>query len=193
MGVVHATSIFCLYLSMNNRWLELLYEHHTEWVQMVKTFGEHGYAEDIVQEMYLRLHKYSNPEKFIIDGQVNKGFVWMVLKNYCNTLKLQRSKIHKVEISSVVNLSSAEIDPMHFRSIEILMYKIDEEKQKWHWYDKQLFDIYTTSKKSMRQLSHETQISTDSIFNTIKKCKKKLAEAIGEDYDDFLNEDYERI
>lgn len=178
---------------MNNRWLELLCKHHAEWIQMVKTFGEHGYAEDIVQEMYLRLHKYSNPEKFITNGEVNKGFVWMVLKNYCNTLKLQRAKVHKIEISTVINLSADEADPMQFHSIEKIMDKIEAEKLNWHWYDRKLFDIYTTSKKSMRQLSQETKISTDSIFNTIKKCKKKLEEAIGEDYSDFLNQDYERI
>ena len=160
---------------------------------MVKNFGEHGYAEDIVQEMYLRLHKYSNPDKFVSNDQINKGFIWMVLKNYCNTLKLQRSKIHKIEITSVVNLSSTENDIMQFTSIEKMLDKVDQEKQTWHWYDRQLFDIYMTSKKSMRQLSHETNISTDSIFNTIKKCKKKLEAAIGEDYADFLNEDYERI
>jgi predicted DNA-binding protein YlxM (UPF0122 family) len=160
---------------------------------MVKSFGEHGYAEDIVQEMYIRLYNYSAPEKFIVDDQVNKGFVWMVLKNYCNTLKLQRSKIHKIEISTVLNLSTEETDANHFRSIEVIMDKIEQEKLNWHWYDRQLFDIYMNTNKSMRKLSQETKISTDSIFNTIKKCKKKLEKAVGEDYIDFLNQDYERI
>jgi predicted DNA-binding protein YlxM (UPF0122 family) len=73
------------------------------------------------------------------------------------------------------------------------MDKIEQEKVNWHWYDRQLFDIYMNTNKSMRKLSQETKISTDSIFNTIKKCKKKLEKAVGEDYIDFLNQDYERI
>ena len=35
--------------------------------------------------------------------------------------------------------------------------------------------------------------SVDGIFNTLKKCKKDLNDKFNEDYDDYLNGDYERI
>jgi predicted DNA-binding protein YlxM (UPF0122 family) len=56
-----------------------------------------------------------------------------------------------------------------------------------------LFDTYITNEKSMRKLSQETKISLTSVFNTIKNCKKRLKETIGEDYIDYLNKDFELI
>ena len=45
----------------------------------------------------------------------------------------------------------------------------------------------------MRQLSALTKISVTSIFHTIKHCKQRLMDNVGEDYEDYLNGDYERI
>lgn len=76
---------------------------------------------------------------------------------------------------------------------EIILEKIEEEMNRWHWYDKMLFNEYVTTGKSIRTLAKETKISPDSIFQTLKNCKSKLKEVIGEDYDDFKNLDYEYI
>jgi hypothetical protein len=46
---------------------------------------------------------------------------------------------------------------------------------------------------SIRKLAKETGISWVSIFNTLKKCKIDLRENFSEDYDDYINGDYERI
>jgi predicted DNA-binding protein YlxM (UPF0122 family) len=45
----------------------------------------------------------------------------------------------------------------------------------------------------MREIAEETDISLTSIFNTLKNCKERLKEAIGEDFEDYLNEDFELI
>ena len=45
----------------------------------------------------------------------------------------------------------------------------------------------------MRTLSKETGISTSSIFTTLKKCKDAIREEVAEDYQDYLNEEYELI
>jgi predicted DNA binding protein len=44
---------------------------------------------------------------------------------------------------------------------------------------------------SMRQIAAETGISTKTIFYSIKKSKEKLKENIAEDYEDYINGDYE--
>ena len=43
-------------------------KYHSEWVKVVNTFGEYFYAEDIVQEVYIRLLTYSREEQCIVDG-----------------------------------------------------------------------------------------------------------------------------
>ena len=42
-------------------------------------------------------------------------------------------------------------------------------------------------------LSEETRISTSSIFQTLKYCKNQIRINVGEDYEDFMNEDYELL
>ena len=36
-------------------WLNIIAKDHKKWVNYVRNFGEYNYAEDIVQEMYLKL------------------------------------------------------------------------------------------------------------------------------------------
>ena len=74
-----------------------------------------------------------------------------------------------------------------------LIKKIDSEVETWHWYDQMLFNLYRESGKSIRKLSEETRISTSSIFQTLKYCKNEIRINVGEDYEDYVNEDYEHL
>ncbi len=51
------------------------------WVKMVNQFGEYFFAEDIVQETYIMLMKWSSEEKLFKDGNISKGYMWLALKN----------------------------------------------------------------------------------------------------------------
>ena len=53
--------------------------------------------------------------------------------------------------------------------------------------------FYRDSGKSIRKLSEETRISTSSIFQTLKYCKNQIRINVGEDFEDFINEDYEHL
>jgi hypothetical protein len=46
---------------------------------------------------------------------------------------------------------------------------------------------------SIRKIAAETKISWVSIFNTLKNAKNILKEKLKEDYEDYKNEDYERL
>jgi DNA-directed RNA polymerase specialized sigma24 family protein len=82
-------------IGMSTDWLNKVAKHHKYFVNVVEGFGEKFYAEDIVQEMYLRLHKYTTWDKIVKDGEVNKGFVWFVLRNIYVDYCKQKSKINK--------------------------------------------------------------------------------------------------
>ena len=71
--------------------------------------------------------------------------------------------------------------------------KIIDEMESWHWYDRELFLLITSGKVSMRKFSRESRISLSSVANTMNKCKKRLRLVIGEDYEDYVNKEYERI
>lgn len=174
-------------------WLKIVAKDHKEWVKLVQSFGEDFFAEDIVQESYLRLHKYCKPENVIQDGQVNKAFMYFVLRNLF-LLNVKAEK--KNAMVSLENLSLLKDEPTNFtkeESFNRMLSKINEEVDSWHWYDKQLFTIYKDTDLSIRDIAKETTISSSSIFNTLKNCKSKVRTKFKEDYEDYKNEDYELI
>jgi DNA-directed RNA polymerase specialized sigma24 family protein len=168
---------------MSGQWLEIVAKEHKFYVEVVKSFGEYNFAEDIVQEMYLRIHKYTSHEKIVKDGQVNKGFIWFVLRNIYVDYCKQRSRITKVDLNEAVLMSEEQ----NTEAMNELYDKIEKEIESWHWYDTMLFKLYRDSGKSMRELEAETKISLTSIFHTIKHCKARINAAISEDYYDVLN------
>jgi hypothetical protein len=45
----------------------------------------------------------------------------------------------------------------------------------------------------MRKISRGADISLTSIYESLKSCKERLKIAVGEDYEDFINQEYEQI
>jgi len=82
----------------DSSFLNIIAKHHKEWVATATGLGGGDYAEDIVQEAYLKIYKYANPEKIITDGKVNKGYVFFVIKSILYTLKKEQKKYIKTPI-----------------------------------------------------------------------------------------------
>jgi RNA polymerase sigma factor (sigma-70 family) len=146
--------------------LDEVAKHHKEWVDVVRSFGEEFYTEDIVQEMYLRINKYTTYDKIVKRGTLNKGYIYFVLRNlFLNYVQL-KSRFEVVRIDDNFDIS-------HDSYIEF-ENRIENEIASWHYYDEILFNLYIDSGMSIRKLAKETRISEKSIFVTLKKCKNKL-------------------
>jgi DNA-directed RNA polymerase specialized sigma24 family protein len=172
--------------------LQIVAQDHQRWIDMVNKFGGYSVAEDIVQEAYLRLHKYGKPEKIIKNGKANQPFMFIVLRNtymnHCN----EQNRIHHVELSQTAELKHTNNVDWK-KAQNKLDKKIEAITDTWHWYDKMLFNYYKDSGKSLREISFETGISVTSLWNTIKNCRERLKEELHEDYQDLINEDYELL
>lgn len=169
---------------------------HNTWVNTVKGLGEKDYAEDIVQEMYIKVHKYTSPEKiFNKDGSLKKGYIFFVLKSILHDYRDAKSKVRK-ESLDVVSYKLTD-EPNFFESAyEVFLDKMDDEIDSWHWYDAQLFNLYKSEYKrelSLRKIAKGTGISWVSIHNTIKRCREKLVDKLQEDWEDLHNGDLELI
>jgi len=155
---------------------------HTDWVNITRSFGCKTEAEDVVQEMYLRLDKYIKP-----DQKITSAFVWITLRNiYFDFLKKEPITF---ELDKTV--SEAISDTEGIIAYGELNKRVRNELNNVDWFDKMLFELYVTSGKSMRQLSKETGISLSCIFYTTNRTKTHLRSLLNEDYEDYLNEDYE--
>lgn len=175
-------------------WLNKVAKHHEEWIKIAINFGARDYAEDIVQEAYIRVHKYSNPEKVIKNDKVNKGYMFFIIRNICNNFNNELKKTRKLPINEqIYNLSDQIDEEEKNHALQSIINKMDEELEKWHFYEKGIYKIYRDSGLSIRGIAKETKISSVNIFHTLKKCKKRMRDLFGEDYEDYLNGEFDLI
>lgn len=165
-------------------------------------------AEDLVQEMYLRLNKYVDNEEKIMyknTGGVNHFYVWVTLRNMWNTYITKKKKGNILLFSelpdseSIISMISdsqeeAELIEEIGLAQKRLYDKIIDEVDSWDsWYNKKLFKVYYMTDIGLRQLSRETKISLTSLFNSCKNFREVIKDELGEDYKDLLNGDYNLI
>lgn len=166
--------------------LELLAVKHKTWVEITMTFGlDKMTAEDIVQNMYLKIHAWSEKNEgknsiLYAKDDVNYYFVFKTLRSlfYDYTRKANRSVKYVEEVSEAVEgyLSEDYI----YDIIDANKYDdmIKNTLDNLHWYDHKVFNLVYKEKISMLQLSEMTGISYYSIYRTIQKVKKTIKKKI---------------
>jgi DNA-directed RNA polymerase specialized sigma24 family protein len=175
---------------MNNQWLAKVAQYHNDWIKVIQTFGEYDYAQDIVQETYIALWKYADAEKLLdANGEVRKGYVYFTLRSLFYQYYNKKKKINKVSFDGCWELFDDSNLEEHKAYNDICML-IDEEIKNWDWYDRKLFKLYRDTDLSMRDIAKETNISLISIFNSIKNYKIILKEKFENDYQEYINNDY---
>ena len=179
----------------------------------MKSFGAKDHAEDFVQEVYMRLIERSNKKKLFKNNRLNKSYVYFALRNtwimhirkhrknseknniqflYIEDLKREKRNTYFYEQLMVKKKNNQDPKVKHIKW-EMIQEKLNKEIFSWHWYDIMLFFMYINSEKSIRQMSSESGIHKDNINRTLLKCKKRIKNAIAEDYEDFQNKDYDKI
>jgi len=174
-------------------WIVKVQEKHDEYVTFIRWLGEIVYAEDIVQEFYIKLMKYSNEEKALRKGEPNMVYLLKVLKSLFNDFLVQKKKIEKVDITEFA--LSVEYDYYETEDHNDLYLEIISEAKNWQYFDKNLFELYTGIKDvnrdallSMRQISEGSGISTKAIFYSLKQTKKIIKEKFKQRYYDYMIE-----
>jgi DNA-directed RNA polymerase specialized sigma24 family protein len=188
------------------KWLEIVAKQHNDWVLMAKKMGAKHYAEDIVQEAYIKLHKYTDPNKVIKKGKVSKGYMFFVIRSIYLHYVVNKNKIHKINIDDFYKddgFKEITQENLHKftdqdyldeeQAFGRLINKMDNELDSWDWYSKRIFEIYRDTPLSIRGMAKETGISFVNIFHTLKKGKQIMRDKFSEDYEDFKNKDYNKI
>lgn len=188
-----------LYLKMSSNILDILSKRHTEWLNMAKSFKlDNNDANELVQNMYLRMHDYTKDVKRIMynEKEINTFYIYITLRNlyyskFTNYKKKNKtvlfSDIDKENFKYIINKMSYDIDDFEDNykkkvNLEALCNKIDSVIEDWYWYDKKLTKLYLNTDMSMRDISKETKISLSSIFNTLTNAKEKIRKESKEEY-----------
>jgi RNA polymerase sigma factor (sigma-70 family) len=134
--------------------LKEICKQHQRWINTVKQFGITDFAEDVVQEAYL---------KCIEKETVNEAYFYLTLRSLSMDLHRKQKQIIKVSIDEVNIITEIE------EHNEVLNLVND-----FHWFDKEVFFLYYDNKMSMRKIAEETGISLSTIFKTIQTCNLKI-------------------
>ncbi len=177
--------------------LDKLAKHHDLWIKMLINLGcDNSTSKDIVQNMYLRLHKLVKDEdRIMYNDDVNRYFVYTTLRNmYFSHLK----KANKYSIYPLFEVEDSLEEMEELNNIldenayfKFLIDKIYDMVNDWSGYDRKLFDLYFIRGQSLRQISKGSKIGLSSIHNSVLNYKEQLRELLIEDLEDYYNEEYE--
>lgn len=178
--------------------LEKLAENHTLWIKMVVNMGcDKHIAEDIVQSMYLRIHRLVTDEKKIMynDDEVNRFFIYVTLKNMFVDFVKARNKYTFFEYMETDDIEEG-LEDIEFDEQEAFHNLVDSmssEIMSWERYDIILSQLYLKTDLSLRDIANGSGISLMSIYNSIKNYKNILNNKFMDDYQDYMNGDYHLI
>lgn len=173
--------------------IDRLAEKHEAWVHMAMSFGvTEESANEIVQEMYIRVTKYvDDPERIMYnEKELNNYYIYVTMRNLflSNFHKGKKRNHYSTEDinDELINFSNvSDVSDEYEDSFDALINKIEDVVDSWYWYDKKLWNIHFKNKMSMRRISRETRISLSSIFNTLSNGKKKIRENSKEEYEKY--------
>lgn len=151
--------------------LEKLYKKHKTWCNIVKSFGcNPETAEDIVQEMYLKIARLVEGGKDITYGDdVNHFYIFRTLTTIFLDYKRKESK------TGLIGLDELEIEIEDSEEVEYekKYEKVLQGLAELYWYDRMIYQIIEDG-LSISELSRKSNISYYSLYNTYKKVKKHL-------------------
>ena len=129
-------------------------------------------AQDIAQDMYLRMYKYvENPERIMYnEDEVNTYFVFVVLRNLFISSQKSMSFDELEDIDGEIEEPNYDYENAYNRLLDELW----EEVESWHWYDTKLFKLYHNTDMTIKKISEETKISERSIWNTLDNGRKRI-------------------
>ena len=119
--------------------VELAYDKHNQWVEIVQTFGglNNEECEDLVQTMYILLIK--NTQKgidYMYNDEINYYYVFKILRGLYVDLIRKKSKVKLISLENIEPVT--EIDHNNYDEV---YNKLQEILKDMYWYDKKVFEI----------------------------------------------------
>lgn len=158
----------------------LIAKKNKTWIEVVVTFGcTKETAEDLVQEMYIKIQKLLEKgvtNDIMYGDEINYYYIFKTLKSLYIDLKRKGKNIEKFSLD--VPLSEAIDNYYKYNVDEIVNYDEEYDKikislSKMYWYDRKVYEIVEEG-ESLAELSRQSKIHYYSLYNTYNKVKKKL-------------------
>lgn len=174
--------------------LEILAEKHNLWLKFLNNLGcDNSFAEDLVQEMYIRLNdRLDDIDKIINDRGLNTYFVYIVLRNmYISHLRKNRAHIYPYLEYDVADTSCSAVEAeMESAYFTYLNDKLKDAVNSLSQHERIMYDLHFVKGKPQREIARDSKVGLSSVNNTCKNIKRVLRIALLEDLEDYYNEEY---
>ena len=156
--------------------LSKIFNKHKIWIDIVSSFGcNKNTAEDIVQEMYIKIQKNINNGLNIEyeDDDYNYFYIFKILKSMFLDLKRKEARIIILNIDDRPSYFNDTYDVNYLESYD----KVLKELDKMYWYDKKVYELLEGN-ESVAKLSRKTNIPYHSLYNTYRKVIERLKKVL---------------
>lgn len=133
-----------------------IYKDHKKWIATVTKLGVINYAEDIVQDAYIKAYNLPG---------MNSRYFYRILFNMA--MDQHRNKKTFAEICEIETI--AEVVEVPPDVTEILLFM-----DSWEWFDKLFYLRYIEEKTSLRKFAKKYNYNYSWVYRTLKKLNLKL-------------------
>ena len=155
--------------------LAKIFKKHKVWIDIVSSFGcNKDTAEDIVQEMYIKIKKnIDNGLNIDYDDNYNYFYIFKTLKSMFLDLKRKEKRVIILNIDDKPSFFNDNYDVNYLESYN----KVLKELNKMYWYDKKVYELLEGN-ESVAKLSRKTNIPYHSLYNTYRKVLERLKKVL---------------
>lgn len=145
--------------------VDLIAEDHKEWISVCKSLGAGHLSEDLVQEMYIKIHN----SKLTTDDNI-KGYAYFVLKNLC--IDFYRQKKYNLELKDDLVEDNCKTDSrLEYLDIQKAIHYLP-------YFERKVLELHKIDGLSLCEIERETNVNRVKMMhaknNAIEKLKKHL-------------------
>ena len=146
-----------------------LYSKHKDWIRIAKSCGAGNFAEDLVQEMYIRALKYiAEGKDLTYKNDINTSYIYVLIRHMTINYLIKKKKITVIHIDDVQNIQTNKS-----LNIESKYNEINKKLDEMYWYDAKVYRLIESG-ISIKELSRQSKISYYSLYRTYNKVKNEL-------------------
>ena len=152
--------------------INIIAKDHKRWITIAKSFGLEEDAEDLVQDMYIKINQWKGKyDKTLMfnETEVNQYFIFKVLRNlFLDKVKKQKKTIKLSDTFYEPSTSAMSME--YSERLDLVRSEIET----WCLYEKKIYELVFLEGKSMQWLSDKSGIEYHTIRRAVQKIKKNI-------------------
>lgn len=156
----------------HNQFIDKLYKKREDIIRICAYYGIVGYqADDIEQDLYLKIYNYKNIDKYILNNEPNMYIIFAIIRNLIFDYRKRESKFADEIIVETKDIEYEENSDYVINKYNYVISEIDKIEDH---FKRTLIKLYFLNEHTIRSLSKETKIGISTIQPIIRDFKLRI-------------------